>query len=92
MAEFQLKGRKHKIFYRQCLWISYFFKFLTSFVERDPHMDSPEAIRVKEKYKASFVMLCPDWPKKLQISSPLLASFQFTQFEVPSSLKTHAAT
>ena len=49
-------------------------------------MDSPEAIRVKEKYKASFVMLCPDWPKKLQISSPLLASFQFTQLEVPSSL------
>ncbi len=26
MAEFQWKGRKQKIFYRQCLWISYFFQ------------------------------------------------------------------
>ena len=53
---------------------------------------SEEWYYFKEKYKASFEMLCPDWPRKLLISSPLFASFQFTQFEVPSSLKTHATT
>ncbi len=50
-----MKSLKQKLFYTKCLWISYFFSnfylhwFFSnlSFFERDPHMDSPEGIRVK---------------------------------------------
>jgi hypothetical protein len=79
--------------HRQCLWVSYFFQifnFIGSSViflslSEIPIWTDQRQFGLKRNIRQVLKCYVLIGPETL-ISSPLLASFQFTQFEVPSSL------